>query len=260
MSTTHPINNRRSVLVGREIVFRGWNIPNETHTLTTKRLGFARVTVMNDSQQQHLWKQGEELNKLIRQKMLTLGPLDADYNLAGKYWRSDKQNRQFWSRVVLRCLCADIEARLYVFRRTALEVANLSKISFAKDEREILNEAREVVENGTVRTKPKWLPINDSVKESLRLFAKAVGASFTADCAAKGFKALCDTFGVRHRLMHPKDVFAVEVRDKDIQTAEEGIHWFNQQCEDLLTHCHTHIAATITNELQTLREKAKKRV
>lgn len=97
-------------------------------------------------------------------KMLTLGPLDADYNLAGKFWRSDKQNRQFWSRVVLRCLCADIEARLYVFRRTALEVANLSKSSLTKQERETLNEMREVVENGNVKTKPKWLPIGDSIK------------------------------------------------------------------------------------------------
>ena len=187
--------------------------------------------------------------------MLTLGPLDADYNLAGKYWRSDTQNRQFWSRVVLRCLCADIEARLYVFRRTALEAENLSKISFTKQERETLNEIREVVENGNVKAKPKWLPIGDSIKESFRLFAKAVGASFTPDCSAKGFKALCDTFAVRHRLMHPKDVFAVEVRDKDVQTAEEGIHWLNQQCENLFTQCQAEIGARITQQLEILQKK-----
>ena len=200
-------------------------------------------------------KQGEELNKLIRQKMLTLGPLDADYNLAGKYWRSDTQNRQFWSRVVLRCLCADIEARLYVFRRIALEASNLTKISFTKQEHETLIEMREVVENGNVRTKPKWLPIGDSIKESFRLFAKAVGASFAPDCSANGFKALCDTFTVRHRLMHPKDVFAVEIRDKDVQTAEEGIHWLNQQCENLFTQCHAEIGARIECQLEILQKK-----
>jgi len=202
-----------------------------------------------------LLKQGEELNKLIRQKMLTLGPLDADYNLAGKYWRSDTQNRQFWSRVVLRCLCADIEARLYVFRRIALEASNLTKISFTKQEHETLIEMREVVENGNVRTKPKWLPIGDSIKESFRLFAKAVGASFAPDCSANGFKALCDTFTVRHRLMHPKDVFAVEIRDKDVQTAEEGIHWLNQQCENLFTQCHAEIGARIECQLEILQKK-----
>lgn len=210
---------------------------------------------MNRTEHQDLWKQGEELNKLIRHKMLTLGPLDADYNLAGKFWRSDTQNRQFWSRVVLRCLCADIEARLYVFRRIALEAANLSKISLTKQERETLNEIREVVENGNIRTKPKWLPIGDSIKESFRLFAKAVGASFTPDCSAKGFKALCDTFAVRHRLMHPKDVFAVEVRDKDVQTAEEGIHWLNQQCENLFTQCQAEVGARIAYQLETLQKK-----
>jgi hypothetical protein len=85
-----------------------------------------------------------------------------------------------------------------------------------------------------------------------------VGASFTADCGAKGFKALCDTFGVRHRLMHPKDVFAVEVRDKDVQTAEEGIHWFNQQCENVLTQCQAHLGTAIANQLEILHQKAKK--
>lgn len=210
---------------------------------------------MNRTEHQELLEKGEALNKLIHHKMLTLGPLDADYNLAGKYWRSDTQNRQFWSRVVLRCLCADIEARLYVFRRIALEAANLSKVSFTKQERETLNETREVVENGNVRTKPKWLPIGDSIKESFRLLAKAVGATFTPDCSAKGFKALCDTFAVRHRLMHPKDVSAVEVHDKGVQTAEEGIHWLNQQCENLFTQCNEEIGARITCQLEILQKK-----
>jgi hypothetical protein len=214
---------------------------------------------MNMAQHQELLRQGEGLNKLIRQMLLTLGPLDADYDLAGKYWRSDKEHRQFWSRVVLRCLCADIEARLYLFRRTALETANLSKVSFSKDEREILTQTRTLLEDGVARTKPKWLPIKDSVKESLRLFAKSLGASVTVDSGTKGFKALCDMFGVRHRLMHPKDVFAVEVRDKDIQTAEEGIHWFNLQCQGFLDQCQANMAATITGQLEVLRQKAKKR-
>ena len=57
--------------------------------------------------------------------------------------------------------------------------------------------------------------------------------------------------------MHPKDVFAVEVRDKDIQAAEEGINWLNQQCEDLLSQCQAHTASAITNELEVLRQKQK---
>jgi hypothetical protein len=212
---------------------------------------------MNTAQQRQLQEQGEELSKLLRQMMLTLGPLDADYNLAGKHWRDDKQNRQFWPRVVLRCLCADIEARLFVFRRTALEVAKLSKASLTKEETEILTETRTVLEKGVQTTKPKWLPIKDAVKESLRLFAKSHGATFIVDCGTKGCKALCDTFSVRHRLMHPKDIFAVEVRDTDIQVAENGIHWFNQQCQSLLDQCQAHTAASIRKELERLRDKVK---
>jgi hypothetical protein len=210
---------------------------------------------MKKTELQDLLRQGEELHNLIEQKTQTLVPLDADYNLAGKYWRSDAGNRQFWSRVVLRCLCANIEARLFIFRRIALEAANISKITFTKQERETLIEMREVIENGNVKTKPKWLPIGDSIKESFRLFAKAVGSSFTPDCGAKGFKALCDTFAVRHRLMHPRDVAALEVRDKDVQAAEEGIHWLNQQCEHLFTHCQEEVVARIEAELEVLQKK-----
>jgi hypothetical protein len=215
-----------------------------------------KIMSMEESEQQDLWKQGEELHRLIEQKTLTLVPLDTDYNLAGKYWRSDMQNRQFWSRVVVRCLCADIEARLFIFRRIALEAANISKVSFTKEERETLVEMREVVENGNVRTKPKWLPIDDSIKESFRLFAKAMRASFTLDCNAKGFRSLCDTFIVRNRLMHPKDVVALEVHDKDVQTAEEGIHWLNQQCENLFVQCHREAEARIIQELEILQKKS----
>src|SRR4051812_46365314 len=130
---------------------------------------------------------GERLGKLIRHVFLTLAPLDADCNLAGQHWRRDKQS-QFWSRFVIRCLCANIEARLYVYRSTALEMVALSKVNFAQDELDMLREER-VDKNGV--KKAKWLHIRDSVKESMRLFAKAVGTPFHPDCSGKGYAAFC---------------------------------------------------------------------
>jgi hypothetical protein len=90
-------------------------------------------------QRRQFQKQGEELNKLIRGMLLTLDPLDADYDLAG--------------------LCADIEARLYLFRRTALAIADISKVSFTKEEREILTETRTVVEMGWRGQGPNGSPL-----------------------------------------------------------------------------------------------------
>lgn len=107
----------------------------------------------------------EALRHLISQAALTVAPLDADYNLAGKQWREDKKNDQFWSRTVIRCLCADIEARLYVFRRTAIQLGTVSQVAFTKEDMEFLEESRSKVENGVPISKPMWLPIKDSVKE-----------------------------------------------------------------------------------------------
>jgi hypothetical protein len=82
-----------------------------------------------------------------------------------------------------------------------------------------------------------------------------MGSSFIVDSGRKGFESFCNTFTVRHRLMHPKDVFSVEVRDTDIQVAESGLQWFNQQCEDVLNQCRAHTAATIEKDLEVLRKK-----
>ena len=206
---------------------------------------------MKKSKLEELLKQGEELNRIIRKAMLTVEPLDADYNFAGRQWREDKKNLQFWSRTVIRCLCADIEARLYVFRTTALQTGGMSKIAFTKDEMEVLTETRTAVVNGVPISKPKWLPTKDTVKESLRLFAKGVGATFNVDCGTSGCQALCETFQIRHRLMHPKDTFALGIIEADVKTAERGIDWFNIQCGELFAQCQAHIAANIENELKS---------
>jgi hypothetical protein len=166
-----------------------------------------------NASQKELVRQHKALRRLTKLGSWTIAPLDADYHFAIKQWRLDKQNNQFWSRTLFRCLCANIEARLYMFRREAIGMVAVSKETFSKEETEILTEVRTVLVNGVATTRPKWLPIRDAFKESFRLFAKAVGLAFEVDSGTEGFAALCETFEVRHRLMHPKSVFDVEVRE-----------------------------------------------
>ena len=107
--------------------------------------------------------------------MLVIEPLDSDYNRAIEQWRKDTSS-QFWSRTVIRCLCADIEARLFMLRKMAEKLAAVSGVKFDADELEILSEQKIVTIKGFQNTKRKWLPLPDSVKESFRLFAKGMGA------------------------------------------------------------------------------------
>lgn len=199
---------------------------------------------MTRIEQSELLRHQEELNKLLRHLDLVIRPLDADYNLAGKYWREDKKNEQFWSRVVIRCLFADIEARLFHLRKAALKMGEVRKVTFTNDEIEILTEIKT---NG----KPKFLPLKDSAKESFRLFAKSVGATFVVDFGTPGGKALLDTVEVRNRLMHPKETFDLGISQRDIEASEKAIEWLNKLHNDLFDHCRAEIAAHTARLLAT---------
>lgn len=98
------------------------------------------IHVMDATEFAALKKKSKELERVVKRLTLTVEILDADFYQAANYWRENDEGRQFWSRVVIRCLCANVEARLFVFRNAALEMGQVAKISFTKEEIEILTE------------------------------------------------------------------------------------------------------------------------
>jgi hypothetical protein len=205
------------------------------------------------NESEELMVKAEQLRKLVSLSGLNYHPLHSDLAFASKQWRLDRSS-QFWSRTVIRCLCAAVEATLFSFRKMAEQMSTLKNIQFTAEEIEILSEKRIVEKNGIQTTRPKYLPFPDASKESFRLFGKAVGATVTIDYDA-GFTDLCATFEVRNRLMHPKKPFDVEVNANDINTAERGIHWFNKAYTGVIHQCQTHIGQTIENQIQILAQK-----
>jgi hypothetical protein len=198
----------------------------------------------NKATQEDLRKMEAALGKLIRHSSLTMLPLEADWNETIKRWQQGRKS-QFWSRMAIRCLCAAIEARLFIFRKMAEKMAPLGGMQFEPDETEILTEERIVVRNGVQTKQPKRLPFPESVKESFRLFVKATGATLKINYGVAGYSALCKTFEVRNRLMHPKSPFDVEVKGQDVETAEQGILWFNKTYIDMVDRCQTHLDQTV---------------
>jgi hypothetical protein len=191
-----------------------------------------------------LMKRVAELKKRINFYALTCRPLHSDFNYAIKQWQHDRTS-QFWSRTAIRCLCAAIEATLFSFRTMAEQAAGVSNIQFDPKELEILSEKQ--IRNGVQRT--KFLSPPDAVKESFRLFAKAIGTTVTVDYG-NGFSDLCATFKVRDRLMHPKKPFDVEVNVENIETADRGIAWFNKAYTDVFNQCQAQIAQNIESILK----------
>lgn len=192
-----------------------------------------------------LEKQHAELQRLINRSSLTIDPLVSDFSHAVGQWRQDRTS-QFWSRTAIRCLCAAVEARLFTFRKMAEEMALVSGVQFNREEVEILTEQKASIgPKGILTTRPGFIPFPDSVKESFRLFGKAVGATITIDYGVAGFSMLCKTFEVRNRLMHPKQPFDVQVSTQDVDTADHGIGWFSDAYGKVMEECHAHIGHTI---------------
>jgi hypothetical protein len=177
-----------------------------------------------------------EFAKLLTQFELTYAPLRDDLSFSIQQWHVAKKS-PFWSRTSIRCLCAAVEAALFGYRKTAERMGDLSKTKFDPDESEILSGIQ--IRKGV--QKPKWLSPGDSVKESFRLFGKAVGCSVVVNYGEAGFSDLCDTFKVRNRLMHPKEPLDVTVNAKDIETADRAISWFNKTFASVIEQCQVQI-------------------
>jgi hypothetical protein len=194
-----------------------------------------------------LLKKEQELQKLINLSALTLRPLHADFNYAVSEWRASNKS-QFWARTSIRCMCAVIEAALFTLRKMAEQLAVVNDVQFERKEAELLAEKRIVKGNGVEKVRPLFLPFRESVIQSFRLFGKALGVRIVIDFG-NGFDALCATFEVRNRLMHPKNPFSVEVRESDIQTADIAIAWFNITHLDVVAQSQSQIGTRV-NELR----------
>lgn len=204
---------------------------------------------------EELLKLREALLRQVRQAYLTMGPLESDLTEASRRWNAENRS-QFWARVVVRCLCAAIEARLFVFRRMAEKLAVVSGVQFDQKELEILTERRVIPGPNGPTVRPKWLPFPDAVKESLRLFAKATQTSVTVDYSASGFRSLCGLFEIRNRLMHPKEPFDIEINPKNIATANAGVDWFDKIHVDLVNKCQAQVEARVKQGFEALQRNA----
>jgi hypothetical protein len=210
---------------------------------------------MDREESERLQKKDRELRKLINLQALTVKPLHADFDRAAQEWNLDRTS-QFWGRTSIRCLCATIDATLFTFRKMAEQLAVVSNIQFDPKEAEILAEKRLVKENGVERTRPKFLPLQDSVKESFRLFGKAIGVPVKIQFD-DGYDSLCATFDLRNRLMHPKNVFDVEVRESDLQVADKAIHWFNKTYLDVIHQCQAELSVRVERQIAELGQRGK---
>lgn len=99
--------------------------------------------------------------------------------------------------------------------------------------------------NGVSEIRPKFLKFRDNVKAVFKLYGKVHGVSFEVNCN-QDFDALCETYELRSRLMHPKTPFDPDVSDKAVAASQRGVKWLNDEFARLLSECHQKLTNNIS--------------
>ena len=174
-----------------------------------------------------------EILKIRKDADLLIDVLFADLGTASRELRKNYTS-QFWRRTAIRALAATVDGIIFSLKQLALATASLIGTSLDEKEREFLSE-RPI---SSKRKKVRFLPFRDNLEQTFKLFAKVHGASCCADFADRGFDALCQTFELRHRVMHPKSFMTFGVRDIETRRAGEAIVWLHQELQRLLGASH----------------------
>ena len=117
------------------------------------------------------------------------------------------------------------------------DTAHFFHVVLTKDDIKVATQRREYEENGVIKTKPAFLPFRDNIKATFTVFAKAHATQVALRCGDAGFNDLCDTFELRNKLMHPKSLFDLEVSDKAVAAADQGMKWFDSTLRAVLEQC-----------------------
>jgi hypothetical protein len=156
----------------------------------------------------------------------------SDLARAGRMVR-EKADDQFLRRMTIRCFAAAVDGIIYGLKQTALASAEFSGRTFSDNELILLREE-------AIEPKGKRPPIpafQKNIKQTFTLIAKAYGISCPTNFDQDGFSALCETYNLRNRLMHPKSFMTIGVTDEEKQRCSDAAAWLNLELNRLFETC-----------------------
>jgi hypothetical protein len=179
-------------------------------------------------------RKAEALHGLHKKLILTFDVLDSDLKFAEEEWTKN-QSSQFWRRTLVRCFCAWVEGILSLLKGVTPDIANYFKVTLTAKDFEVVTELRKDKKTGL--TKTSYLPIRDNLKETFKVYAKAHAIQAEPKYDDPRFDDLENTFKLRHKLMHPKKLFDLEVSDNALEAAFRGDKWFGVVLDKVMTEC-----------------------
>jgi hypothetical protein len=149
------------------------------------------------------------------------------------------ESDQFMRRTMIRVLAAAVEATLYCLKQLALESGLLVGFKFSEDEIVFLREEKTDPKTGKRQRFPNF---RENLKRAFDLMAKAHKVNCSTDFGTAGYNALCETFALRDRLMHPKNYMTFCVSDDESKKARVAAGWLHDELTKLLSECSQQLA------------------
>jgi hypothetical protein len=188
-------------------------------------------------------RKAKEVQKATKDLVLALQILREDMRFAEQQLNQHKAtHEQTCRRTLTRCACAFVEGTLSFMKSATLPAANFFDINLSENEIEF------ATGRGIKTGKPiPFLPFQENLKETFKVFMKAHGVSIQIKYDEPGFKDLQEMFKLRNKLMHPKTLSDVGVSNEVLNALIRGFNWFDFQGVKIMAEGKTKQQSTLTS-------------
>ena len=142
----------------------------------------------------------------------------------------DGAPQQSMRRAYVRAVFARIEASVFALKQLTLDRAATDELNLG--ERLLLEETSyRLNKQGEIKVSPVYSSLRDSLRFTLPLLCRVLQIDYKFDFSG-GWNALPSSVNVRNRITHPKESVELNVSDREIESVNAVLKWFDTQwCE-----------------------------
>jgi hypothetical protein len=149
---------------------------------------------------------------------------------------------QFRRRTAIRAFAAAVDGSVFCLKELTHAAAGLKKFQLKEEEDKFLLD--EKIDG------KHYLGFKENLKRTFQLFAQIMNFPCPTNFDRHEFSALCETFKLRHQLMHPKSFLTFCVTDDQAKQAGEAAEWLHNEIQKLFDSCNEKINSNIEKELK----------
>lgn len=150
----------------------------------------------------------------------------------------DRTVDQFWSRTLLRTFFSWVEAQTYEMRLFIRTAHQLGALELSDGEISVmLDVSYELDKRGEPTPRPRFQPIERSMKITYRLFGQFFELNSTLPIGENGWRLFLESIQLRNRLTHPKDPSDLDVSYEEAVDMIAAINWYFTNLTALLNSC-----------------------